>query len=208
MPEKLITVKPNFVLQEPDRTVINNDKGSFYLYVGRLELEKGIWIVVNAFLDMPERELIVIGIGSQETAIRNLITMKQCQNIRLLGKMKHDDTVAYIQQAKAIVIPSCWYEGFPVVMLEAMVNCTVPICTDFGNVGQLNRDYGIGLEFNGNDKDSLVYTIRNGDDMLIEKAKTIRDTYDKYFSKEKNLQMLLAIYKQVIDKRKGRIQNR
>ena len=153
-----IFVKPNFTFefeQAKGRKITNRYSKEFFLYIGRIEEIKGIRLLVEAFKRMPNINLKLAGTGSlmKDIEISN--------NIDLLGFKNRDELVELIINAKAIILPSLWYEGFPMVITEAFSLHKAIIVGDIGNNGVLIEDGINGLKFKFNDVDSLIKVIRN-----------------------------------------------
>ncbi len=104
-----IFVKPNFIEALPEHLA---EKTDAFLFIGRLSEEKGIRQLLQAF-DFPDAPALqVIGDGP----LRDLPTGA---NIRHLGYVSREEIGGHITGSKAVVIPSIWLEGFPLVLLEA-----------------------------------------------------------------------------------------
>ncbi|WDQ17493.1 glycosyltransferase family 4 protein [Rhodopirellula sp. P2] len=85
-----------------------------FLYVGRLSPEKGCVDFAKAARDAGVRA-VFLGKGSQEDAIR-----QENPNAELLGWVNTDEVTHWMSQARALVFPSLWYEGQPLVSMEAL----------------------------------------------------------------------------------------
>ncbi len=100
------------------------------LYIGRLSSEKGISELVSFFNShKTDLNLKIIGDGQLYGELKN-----QCdklENIHLLGYLKQDEIINYIQKSDAIIIPSHEESG-PLVGLEAMASARLVISTKVG----------------------------------------------------------------------------
>ena len=92
-PEDKFVVKPNFVSGiMPREEVQRKDQ---ILYVGRLSREKGVETLINAFR-------IIRGGG-----------------VIFLGKQNAEMVLRLMSESKAICVPSEWWEGMPITLIEA-----------------------------------------------------------------------------------------
>jgi len=99
------------------------DKRRYILSVGRIVPEKGFDVLINAYqmLNMPSYKLVIAGEADHEDDYSLFI--KKCANqsnkIVLTGYLNAKEIAALYYNAKIFVLPS-YYEGFPIVLLEAM----------------------------------------------------------------------------------------
>jgi glycosyltransferase involved in cell wall biosynthesis len=107
------TVLHNFVRSEIDTDPIpQQEREDFVLYVGRLSAEKGIQTLIAAAELLPEQKFFVIGEGSSKP--------KQWPtNVVFLGYQSHATVRDYMRRAKALIVPSEWYEVNSLVIPEA-----------------------------------------------------------------------------------------
>jgi glycosyltransferase involved in cell wall biosynthesis len=76
-------------------------EGCVFLYVGRLEPEKGLDVLIKAMSGVPGR-LVVIGSGSLEPEVRAAAG----EAIRIVGQLTRDELVPWYAAADALVLPS------------------------------------------------------------------------------------------------------
>lgn len=96
------------------------EKENFYLTASRLVPYKRIDLIVQAFSQMPDRQLVVIGDGPESQKIRSLAG----PNITFLGRAADPVMVSYLQRAKAFVFAA--EEDFGILPVEAQA-CGTPV---------------------------------------------------------------------------------
>lgn len=96
-----------------------------FLYVGRLEKEKQVDLIIKAFTHTTAK-LIIAGGGREEAALKQLA--EQQKNIVFLGMINHASLPEIMNCADALVLFSK-HEGLPTVILEAMA-CGIPVVTN------------------------------------------------------------------------------
>lgn len=84
-----------------------------FLYVGRLDPEKGLDVLLRAFERVPGR-LVLVGSGSEEPRLRALAS----ERVRFVGPLDRDELVAWYAAADAFVLPSR-SEPWGIVLNEA-----------------------------------------------------------------------------------------
>jgi len=103
-----------------DRFELQPEKDSFYLAMSRLVPYKRIDLIVKAFSEMPDKELVVIGDGPEYDAIERLAG----PNVTMLGYQPDDAVTYYMQNARAFVFAA--EEDFGIVPVEAQA-CGTPV---------------------------------------------------------------------------------
>jgi glycosyltransferase involved in cell wall biosynthesis len=90
---------------------------------------KRVGLIVDAFSDMPDKELVVIGDGPDFDKIK----ARAGKNVTLLGYQPFDTVKHYLQRAKAFVFAA--EEDFGIVPVEAQA-CGTPVIA-YGKGGAL-----------------------------------------------------------------------
>lgn len=120
-------------------------KQEFYLTASRLVPYKRIDLIVEAFSQMRDRQLIVIGDGEQMAKIR----AKASVNIQFLGHREPEELCSYMQNAKAFVFAA--EEDFGITPVEAQACGTPVIAYGRGGVREsvrgLDSDRPTGIFF-------------------------------------------------------------
>ena len=110
-------------------------KQDFYLTASRLVPYKRIDLIVEAFSQMRDRQLIVIGDGEQMTKIQT----KATSNIKFLGYRQPEELREYMQNAKAFVFAA--EEDFGITPVEAQA-CGTPVIA-YGRGGVCESVHGL-----------------------------------------------------------------
>ena len=137
----------------------HDKKEDFYLTASRMVPYKKIDLIVEAFSQMPDKKLVVIGDGPDF----NKIKVKAGSNVELLGYQPFEVLRDYMQRAKAFVFAA--EEDFGITPVEAQA-CGTPVIA-YGKGGALEtvRGYGqtekpTGLFFEEQTVKSLVDSIK------------------------------------------------
>lgn len=123
-----------------------------YIYVGRLSKEKGIMEFCEG-VTMANVPAIVAGDGP---LLKNL--REKYPNIRFLGWQDHDMAISLMEKAKCLIFPSLWYEGEPLVPIEASRVGLPCIISDKSSSKEFIQT---GYIYDGNSVDSLAEAIKN-----------------------------------------------
>lgn len=189
IPEEKAVVKPNF-LSESHLPTVRED---FFLFVGRLNDSKGLQDLLYLFRENKHTHFVLIG-KSDESGLFN-----EFENVNHLGEKNRDVVLDYMSRCKAVIFPSKYYEGMPIVILEAFSHRKPVVCRDRGAMTSMINDQDNGIKYST--EDELVQAIERMDkdtelvDDLGERA--YRD-YKTLYSEEKGYENLLSLYSELI----------
>lgn len=189
--EEQVFIKPNAV-SGPENLIPAKERERQFLYVGRLEKIKGVDILLKAWKILGEDapELVLCGAGPMEAWCREYIAEHQLMKVKLLGFVPNDKVRQMIAKAKALILPTQVYEGFPMTIAEAYSNKTPVIGSDLGNTGSLIEENVSGWKFSYQSPESLAEAVRKADESSVEFPERIRQKY----SLEENYKILEEIY--------------
>jgi colanic acid/amylovoran biosynthesis glycosyltransferase len=130
------------------------------LCVGRLVPEKGQSVLLHAFAKLAERgvdaELELVGYGPSERELRVLAErLGLADRVLFAGAVGQDAIGAHYEAASVFCLPSFW-EGIPVVLMEAMACRRPVIATAVAGVRELVRDAATGLLVSPGREDELA----------------------------------------------------
>lgn len=206
--QQRIYVKPNFMVELPRKEATDAAEPSkadeYYLYAGRISKEKGIPLLLETFAKLTDVQLRIAGAGELETYVKHEIEQKQLFNICYLGYQEHDEIIRLLRGAKAMIMPSQCYEGFPMGIVESFSVGTPVIAGNIGNPGQIIEEGQNGFLFQYDSTEALCSCIRGieSKEEIKEKIKKMRKStyqiYQEKYTAEKNYAILEEIYKENI----------
>jgi glycosyltransferase involved in cell wall biosynthesis len=122
------------------------DEGNYFVYAGRLAPEKGLTTLVQAAA-LSHQRLIVAGTGPEEAALRRL-ALELGADVTFAGHLDKPELQRLIGEARALVLPSEWYENAPISILEAYALGRPVIGTRIGGIPELvaHNETGILVE--------------------------------------------------------------
>ncbi len=196
-PADKIAVKPNFAADTGTRDVETGRDGA--LFVGRLSSEKGIGTLLAAWrgLGVPLR---IAGDGPLTSMVRGA----NSPNVAPLGSLSPEAVTQEMARAAFLVMPSEWYEGFPVTLAEAFCQGLPVIASRLGAMAEIVEDGVTGLHFAPGDAHDLAAKVRwaaeHPGDMRRMGANAQRAYQEKY-APDVNYDMLFEIYQSAVRKR-------
>jgi glycogen(starch) synthase len=135
---------------DPPLTVINPlaTDPPVLLCVGRLELEKGIDIALQAFAEversLPGTRFLIVGDGDDRAALEHQAAELGLAGVEFLGWSAPDAVAEVMNQATAVVMPSR-ADSFPLTALEASMMQRPVIASRVGGLPEIILDGETGL---------------------------------------------------------------
>ncbi|MGL4609132.1 MAG: glycosyltransferase family 4 protein [Trueperaceae bacterium] len=114
---------------------LKEEKEDFYLTASRLVPYKKIDLIVEAFAEMPEKKLVVIGDGPDTDKIKQKVRA----NVQMLGYQPFSVLKDHMQRAKAFIFAP--EEDFGIVPIEAQA-CGTPVIA-YAKGGTLETIHGL-----------------------------------------------------------------
>ncbi len=194
-PERVF-VKPNFVEKGSDFIPREKRKDQF-VFAGRLDELKGIDVLFKAWKKMGASapKLIVCGTGPMEDWCKDFV-LKSDVNIEMRGFISNEKVKELVSESSALVLPTQWYEGFPMSIVEAFSVGTPVVCSDLGNAGSVVENGITGIKFSASSSKSLSRAINGLKDYKNIYCDTY-ETYSRLYSEEQNYKELVEIYQHV-----------
>ena len=128
----------------------------YFLFVGRLEKQKGLMTLIKAFVKTGA-PLKIIGFSNDcyEDELKAYLEGKKHQ-IEFLGKKTFAEIEPYLKSCLCTLVPSEWYDNFPNVILESFAYKKAVVATDIGSLPELVVDGETGCLFKYGDFDNLA----------------------------------------------------
>ena len=147
---KATTIHPNIDISHFE---LCEDKEDYYLASSRLVAYKKIDTIIEAFNQMPDKKLVVIGGGPNLEAYRKLAK----ENVTVMGYQPFDVLKERMQHAKAFVFAAD--EDFGMIPIEAQ-SCGTPVIA-YGHGGSLETVNGgkTGLFFYEQTPEAIVEAV-------------------------------------------------
>ncbi|MBO5322830.1 MAG: glycosyltransferase [Oscillospiraceae bacterium] len=121
-----------------NQSLARNPEKTRYLFAGKLSEKKGVYSLLRClrYLKQPERSELYLagGCGSEEELEKVHKMAETCPcPVTFLGKLDQAALAAQMNQCDVFVLPS-FYEGLPLVLIEAMACGMRTVCTDLPGI--------------------------------------------------------------------------
>lgn len=173
---------PNFV-PAPPLSISPPEEGQYFLFVGMLEVHKGILNLLEIFKDLSIKKglkLVIVGDGSLRNKVTEFISKNSLEKfIFYKGFVDTKQLYSLYRGASALIMPSIWPENAPLVALEAISVGTPVIACNNGGLPEIVEKIDKELMFN--DFTELRNILLNFSEKRLSRE-GIKQIYDKYFS--------------------------
>jgi glycosyltransferase involved in cell wall biosynthesis len=198
LPAERIAVKPNFVHPDPGR---KRGPGEYALFVGRLSEEKGLRVLLKAWehlhTDIP---LHIAGDGPLKNELQGAISGNKIRGCTALGPLSGADVLRAMQSARVLIVPSVWFEGFPVTIAESFA-CGLPvIASRLGSLHEIVDDGCTGMHFSAGNPEELAANVEwawSHPSEIAAMGRNARAEYEAKYTAEINYEFLVGLWNQL-----------
>lgn len=196
--ENKVFVKPNFV-EHKEEFVSEEQRKNQFVFAGRLDNLKGINFLLEAWKQMEKKapRLIICGTGPMENWCRKFSEESNI-NVEYRGFVPNTEILKIVASSKALILPTQWYEGFPMSIVESFSVGTPVLCTDLGNAGSIVDDGINGIKFQYNSSKDIVAAINRF--QKLDEKKLEENAYlksNEKFDSDINYKIIKNIYNSV-----------
>lgn len=180
-----------------------DERERYFVYAGRLSKEKGIDILLKALSHTQETELYLLGEGPERNNLECLAREFDIEDrVRFFGHTPYDKTQAVVEKSKAVIIPSLWYENMPYALVEALGGGNVVIASRIGGIPERIQDQENGFLFEAGNEKELSNILQNIDTFDLDRIRENARESVKDFQEEQYFKNLIAIYQELLEKKK------
>ncbi len=174
----------------------------YIAYIGRLSSEKGVSTLIRAMALKTDVKLKIAGTGPDLHQLHKLVRDLKINHVEFTGHLSGDVKWSFLKQALCTIIPSNWYDTFPLVTLESMAVGTPVIASNIGGLPYIVDDGKNGYLFSPGDyqdlSEKISLLINDPQKIELMGKKCVNDITKKY-SEQAHYKKMLEIYAQVFD---------
>lgn len=191
----------NFVTKSNRHFLVQNER-KYFLYFGRLSHEKGLNTLIEAFRQMPDLPLKIVGTGPEEKELIDYVHSNKLKNIEFMGFKTGDALKKLTSEASFVIVPSEWYENNPMTIIEAYSMGVPVIGANIGGIPEILPDGETGFLFAPKDAESLKHVIARASQLNEHDYKAMSDNALQFaadnFDEDIYYQKLIAFYNDII----------
>jgi glycosyltransferase involved in cell wall biosynthesis len=194
-----VFVKHNLV---PHRGRRGRPRTSTVVYAGRLDEVKGIRLLMASWDNYlsksgdPALNLVIVGGGPLGDEVAAWASARP--SVEMKGTVSGDECVELMSRARAVLLTSTWEEPFGLVAVEAMAEGVPPVATGHGAFTELITPGVDGVLFPPDDPAALglvIADIEANPERYEAYGDQARQTYERRFDPQRNVEDLLGIYR-------------
>jgi glycosyltransferase involved in cell wall biosynthesis len=198
-PAEKIFVKANFLQTDPGP---GDGRGNYAFFAGRLTPEKGIRTLLEAWRTIgTDLRLQIAGDGPLASEVEQ--ACREIKNVTWLKWLPRTEILQRMKGASVLILPSTWYEGFPMTLAEACAVGLPAIASKLGSMSSIVDHQRTGLHFEAGSASSLVEALRWWDKHPAEAALMriqARLEYETKYTAAGNYAQLISIYESVLNR--------
>jgi glycosyltransferase involved in cell wall biosynthesis len=199
LPAEKLAFKTNFLHPAPEP---GEGKGGYALFVGRLSVEKGLGVMLEAWRQLGSKvPLKILGDGPMADLVTS--ATQEMPEIEWLGRRSLEEVYEVVGNAAFLVFPSEWYETFGRVAIEAFARGTPVVASKIGAITELVDHERTGLHFRPSDPADLAAKIEwllAHPQELRQMRQEVRAEFEAKYTAEDNYKRLMEIYQSVLNK--------
>jgi glycosyltransferase involved in cell wall biosynthesis len=171
-------------------------EGDYLFYFGRLSSEKGLSALIKA-ATLSKQNLKIAGVGPCYEDLKKLAISLNAP-VEFLGFKTGDRLKKLIMEARAVVLPSIWYENMPLSLLEALSLKTIVIASLQGGMPEIIKPGYNGFLFEAGNVNDLATKIKELSNYNLKKMRENAYLSVSNLNAENNLNEVMGVYQELI----------
>ena len=168
--------------------------------MGRLTPEKGIGTLLEAWREIGrELPLQIAGDGPLAPEVER--ASGAMEGVTWLKWLPRAEILQRMKDASVLILPSTWYEGFPMIIAEAFAVGLPVIASKLGSMASIVDHQRTGLHFEAGDAIGLAEAVRwwaaHPAEAALMRAQA-RSDYETKYTAEVNYAQMISIYESVL----------
>lgn len=193
---------PNFLTGIDAYPDASAQPGAHFLYIGRLSHEKGLFTLLKAMAQVPEARLKMVGDGPLKAQLMAMCVQEGISNVAWVGHLDRGGVSEALQNARALILPSEWYENQPMSIIEAYVHGKPVIASDIGGIPEMGvGEYG--QLFTPGDAEQLARVLKQAlahPEVWREKGRQARLFALNHYSSDSHMEKLTRLYDSLMNR--------
>ncbi|MEW6379143.1 MAG: glycosyltransferase [bacterium] len=200
-PNQKVVVKPH--AGDEVESAPAQEVEDYALFLGKLSEENGIRTLLNAWSSVPDIPLKILGDGPLKQEVEDACSGSK--NLEFLGWQSKAECTYHLARALMLIFPKESHETFPSTIIRAYAYGIPVIASDLGGMKHFVINGISGCLFPPGDAKELgekVSWLWKNRNILTSMREGARTEYEEKYSGEKNYQILINLYQDVLSQKK------
>lgn len=180
----------------------NSVPGKYFLFFGRIERIKGIFTLLEAVKPLKNIRGKILGDGNARSEMETYMKEHNIDNVEYLGYKSGHELIKHIDDSLFVVLPSEWYEPFPLSILESFSHGKPVIGSNIGGISEQIENGSDGFLVPPGDvkalREKIVWLFDNPQQAILMGQRGREKTVIMY-NNERYYNNILSIYNKVIN---------
>lgn len=203
-PPAKVAVIPNFMPVSDTGEV----GGEYFLFAGRLNIEKGVEILLAAFKEFDKGKLLIAGDGPNLQSLLRMAKTLKLNNVEFLGYQPPAKIRSLLAGCRASIVSSIIFENLPYAVMETMMAGKTVIASRIGGIPEMIEHDINGLLFESGNSSQLARMLNLvwADKSLAQRLGiAAREKAISAYSSDKHYSKLLQIYNEALGRKSNSI---
>lgn len=141
VPAEKIKVINHFIDDKEFKIIPNYTNENYFLYVGRLDKEKGVHFLIDAMKNVSsEVKLHIVGDGYEKDNLIRQAEKLNLNNVLFKGHLNGDELENEYKNCIATILPCNWFEAFGLTNIESFVYGKPVIASNIAAISEIIDD--------------------------------------------------------------------
>ena len=144
--------------------------------------------------------MLISSTGPHESKLKSLVPEENTK-IKFLGFCSGEKLDNFIRGARAVVLPSEWYENAPISLLEAYACGKIVIGARIDGIPEFLEHDATGYLFKSGDKEELINTIdlvySLDDSLILSMGRYAREFVSNNYTPERYMKDITCLYREL-----------
>jgi glycosyltransferase involved in cell wall biosynthesis len=188
-----------------DNVAASPQGGGYFLYFGRISRETGVRTLIAALSRVKTGlPLYIAGEGPDRNDVEEMALEQLQDRVQFTGYLTGEALVKAIDAARAVILPSEWYENAPMTILESFTRGKPVIGARIGGIPEMIDDGVNGYLFEPGNTADLQKKLEMFLDLpaqtVVEMGLAARKKVENEYSAEAHYGRLMNVYRSALEK--------
>jgi len=185
-PAEKIHVINHFIDDEKLKTGPNYENAGYFLYIGRLDREKGVHYLLEAMKTVsPEIQLHIVGDGYEKENLARQKEELNLENVSFIGRLSGEELENEYKNCIATILPCNWFEAFGLTNIESFLYGKPVIASKIAAIPEIIEHGVNGLLVPPTDVKAIgagIEKLHNNPELVKEMGKNGRNKVEEIYN--------------------------